>query len=267
SDEQMEYQLLDRMSYKRFCGLASATNIPDRTTVWTFENRIGEAGAKVLFDGVSAQLLARGFIARGGQIVDATLVPAPKQRNSREENQLVKDGAMPADWKPAKRRQKDVDATWTKKHGKTHFGYKLSINVDKKYKAIRKFETDTASTHDSQHFDKVFDRLNTSLDVYADRSYTSQSREDWLKEEGYRNQIQRKGKRNKPLSECQQRRNTRIAKTRARVEHVFAAIEQMGGKLIRTIGQARANFAMTMMATCYNLKRLVYFRKAGIEAF
>jgi len=267
SDEQMEYQLLDRMSYKRFCGLASATNIPDRTTVWTFENRIGEAGAKVLFDGVSAQLLARGFIARGGQIVDATLVPTPKQRNSREENQRVKDGAMPADWKPAKRRQKDVDATWTKKHGKTHFGYKLSINVDAKYKIIRKIETDTASTHDSQHFDKVFDRLNTILDVYADRGYTSQSREDWLKDEGYRNQIQRKGKRNKPLSECQQRRNTRIAKTRARVEHVFAAIEQMGGKLIRTIGQARANFAMTMMATCYNLKRLVYFRRAGIEAF
>ena len=125
SDEQMEYKLLDRMSYKRFCGLASAANTPDRTT-----NQMGEAGAKVLFDGVSAQLLARGFIARGGQIVDATLVPAPEQRNSRDENQMVKDGAMPADWKPAKQRQKDVDATWTKKHGKTHFGYKLSINVD-----------------------------------------------------------------------------------------------------------------------------------------
>jgi len=71
----MEYQLLDRMSYKRSCGLSLATNIPDRTTVWTFENRIGEAGAKALFEGVSAQLLKRGFIARGGQIIDATLVP------------------------------------------------------------------------------------------------------------------------------------------------------------------------------------------------
>lgn len=267
SDEQMEYQLLDRMSYKRFCGLASATNIPDRTTVWTFENRIGEAGAKVLFDGVSTQLLKRGFIARGGQIIDATLVPAPKQRNSRDENKLIKDGAMPVDWKPAKRRQKDVDATWTKKHGKSHFGYKLSINVDKKYKVIRKIETGTASTHDSTHFEDVFYTLNTSRDVFADRGYTSAGREGWLKDKGYRNQIQRKGKRNKPLSECQQRRNHRIAKTRARVEHVFAAIDQMGGKLIRTIGQTRANFAMTMMAACYNLKRLVYFEKAGIEAF
>lgn len=267
SDEQMEYQLLDRMSYKRFCGLGNATNIPDRTTVWTFENRIGESGAKALFDGVSTQLLEQGFIARGGQIIDATLVPVPKQRNRRDENKLIKEGAIPADWKPAKRRQKDVDGTWTQKHGKNHFGYKLSINVDAKYKVIRKLETDTASRHDSQHFDHVFDSDNTNRDVYADRGYPSAAREAWLKSNGYRNQIQRKGTRKKPLSECQQRRNMRIAKTRARVEHVFGAIEQMGGKLLRTIGQARANFAMTMMATCYNLKRLVYFRKAGITAF
>ncbi|MFZ2207067.1 MAG: IS5 family transposase [Porticoccaceae bacterium] len=267
SDEQMEYQPLDRMSYKRFCGLANAPHIPDRTTVWTFENRIGEAGAKVVFDGVSAQLLKRGFIARGGQVIDATRVPAPKQRNSRGENNLIKEGAMPADWTAAKRRQKDIDATWTKKHGKSHFGYKLSINVDKKYKIIRTIETGTASTHDSQHFVNVFYTLNTSRDVYADRGYTSKGREDWLKDKGYRNQIQRKGTRNKPLSECQHGRNHRIAKTRTRVEPVFAAIDQMGGKTIRTIGQARASFAMTMMAACYNLKRLVYFQKAGIEAF
>ena len=267
SDEQMEYQLLDRMSYKRFCGLAQATNIPDRTTVWAFEKRIGEAGAKALFDGVSAQLLKKGFIARGGQIIDATLMPAPKQHHSRGEKALIDQGAMPASWRPAKRRQKDLDATWTKKHGKSHFGYKLSINVDKKYKFIRKIETDTASTHDSQHFDNVFDTSNTRRAVYADRGYPSEQREAWLKAHGFRNQIQRKGQRNKPLSEGQQRRNHRIAKTRARVEHVFAAIEQMGGKLIRTIGRARANFAMTMMAACYNLKRLIYFRKAGIEAF
>ena len=98
------------------------------------------------------------------------------------------------------------------------------------------------------------------------RGYPSEDRETWLKENGFRSQIQRKGKRNQLLSQCQQRRNRRIAKTCARVEHVFAAIEQMGGKLLRTIGQARANFAMTMMAACYNLKRLVYFLEVGIKA-
>lgn len=72
---------------------------------------------------------------------------------------------------------------------------------------------------------------------------------------------------NHPLSDCQERRNRHIAKTRARVEHVFGAIAQMGGKLVRIVGQARANFAMTMMAACYNLKRLVYLKRAGIEAF
>jgi len=267
SDEQMEYQLLDRMSYQRFCGLAQALNIPDRTTVWVFENRIGEAGAKALFEGVTAQLLKKGFIARGGQIIDATLVPAPKQHFSKDDKEPLKEDAMPADWKPAKRRQKDLDATWTKKHGKSHHGYKLSVNVDKKHKLIRKIVTDTASTHDSQHFEAVIDKANTNRDVYADRGYPSGEREDWLKANGYRNRIQRKGQRNKPLSATQRGRNHRIAKTRARVEHAFATIEQMGGKLIRTIGQARANFAMTMMAACYNLKRLAYFQRVGITAF
>ena len=79
--------------------------------------------------------------------------------------------------RPTGRRQKDIDATWTNKPGKSHFGYKLSVNVDKQYKLIRKIETDTARTHDSQHFDKVFDASNTSRDVYADRSYPSTERE------------------------------------------------------------------------------------------
>lgn len=267
SDEQMEYQLLDRMSYQRFCGLGDSASIPDRTTIWTFEHRIGGAGAKALFDGVSAQLLRHGYIARGGQIIDATLVPAPKQRFTKEDKEQLKQDAMSADWKPAKRRQKDLDASWTKKHGKSHHGYKLSINVDKRYKIIRKIETDTASTHDSQHFEAVLDSANTGRDVYADKGYPSREREEKLLAAGYCNQIQRKGARNHPLSDCQQRRNQRIAKTRARVEHVFAALEQMGGKLLRTIGQARADFAMTMMAACYNLKRLVYLRREGIAAF
>lgn len=117
---------------------------------------------------------------------------------------------------------------------------------------------------DNRHFHAVMDPVNTNQDVYADQGYPSEEREAWLKANGYRNRIQRKGHRNKPLSETQQKRNRRIAKTRARVEHEFAAIEQMGGKLIRTIGQKRANFAMTMMAACYNIKRLAYVYRAGI---
>jgi IS5 family transposase len=255
------------LSYQRFCGLTLALNVPDRTTIWTFENRIGEAGATALFAGVTAQLLRRGFIARGGQMIDANFVPAPRQKISRKERAIIDQDATPADWKPVQRRQKDTDATWTKKHGKSTFGYKLSVNVDKQHKFIRKIMTDTASTGDACHFENVFDPSNTSQDVYADRGYPSKEREAWLKKIGYRSQIQRKGQKNKPLSECQQRRNHQISKARARVEHVFAGIKQMGGKFVRTIGQARANFAITMMAACYNMKRLAYCTRTGVMAF
>lgn len=81
------------------------------------------------------------------------------------------------DGKPAKRRQTVSDATWTKQHGKRQVGDKLSINVDKRYKFIRKNEVDTASTPDSQHFDTVFATSNTSRAVYAARGYPSAARE------------------------------------------------------------------------------------------
>lgn len=69
------------------------------------------------------------------------------------------------------------------------------------------------------------------------------------------------------MSQCQKGRNKRIAKSRARVEHPFAQMRHMGGKFIRTIGQARATVAMTMMAACYNLKRPAKFLGDGVDAF
>lgn len=137
---------------------------------------------------------------------------------------------MPIGWSPAKRRQKDLDATWTKKHGKSYYGYKLSVCVDRKHKLIRRLKTDTASTHDSQHFEALLDSGNTCRDVYADRGYASKEREEALQAKGYRPQIQRKAKPHRPLPKRQKARNTRIARVRARVEHVFAAIEAMGGQ-------------------------------------
>ncbi|MCR0969723.1 MULTISPECIES: transposase, partial [Acidithiobacillus] len=142
----------------------------------------------------------------------------------------------------------------------------ISIGVDRKHKLIRKLVTDTASVHDSRHFEVVLDDWNTSAEVYADRGYPSQEREEQLKAQGYRSRIQRKGSRNHPLSECQQRRNHKIAKVRARVEHVFGTMEQMGGKCIRTIGQARADFALTMMAVTYNIKRLGFLEVGPMRA-
>jgi IS5 family transposase len=122
-DEQMAFQLLDRLSFQRFVGLRASSQIPDRTTIWTFKERLIQAGAsESVFDAVNRQLARHGYIARGGQMIDASIVQAPRQSLSKEEKAIVSEGAMPADWKPAKRRQKDVDARWKKKHGKSYFG-------------------------------------------------------------------------------------------------------------------------------------------------
>lgn len=267
SDEQMEYQLLDRMSYQRFCLLADSANVPDRNTIWHYQQRLGADGAAALFQALDGQLLRHGYLARCGQIIDATLVPAPIQHFTKADKEQLGQGNIPSDWSEAKRRQKDLDATHTKKHGKGYHGYKLSISVDVRHKFIRKITTGTASEHDSTHFDEVLDEHNTGGDVYADRGYPSAQRSEMLSALGYREHIQRKAKAGKPLSDCQKGRNKRIAKTRARVEHPFAQMRHMGGKLIRTIDQVRATAAMTMMAACYNLKRLAKFLDDGVDAF
>jgi len=88
SDEQTEYQLLDRLSFQRFAGLRNACNVPDRTTIWHFHQRLGEVGSQRLLDEIKRQVSAAGFIARGGQMVDASFIAAPRQRFTKEE----KDG-------------------------------------------------------------------------------------------------------------------------------------------------------------------------------
>ena len=150
SDEQVEYQVRDRLSFTRFLRLGIEDSIPDGTTLWLFREKLAKAGLiEKLFERFDQHLAAKGYIARGGQMVDATIVPVPKQRNSRDENDELRAGRTPAGWKqkPAKNRQKDQDARWTKKHGKSFYGYKNHVNADAKHKLIRHYDvTDAACT-------------------------------------------------------------------------------------------------------------------------
>jgi len=126
SDEEIEYQVWDRATFTRFVGLRSEDGLPDGTTLWLFREKLARVGLiETLFDQFDQHLDAQGYIARGGQIVDASIVPVPKQRNTREENEAVKRGDTPAEWerKPAKNRQRDKNALWTKKHGRSFFGH------------------------------------------------------------------------------------------------------------------------------------------------
>jgi len=251
----------------RFLDLGIEDPVPDAKTVWLYREKLAKTGLiKTLFDKFDAYLRDHGYLAMGGQIVDASIVPVPRQRNTREENERIKAGEMPEDWdgKPHKKRQKDVDARWTKKHGKNHYGYKNHVNIDRRHKFVRDYEVTDASVHDSQALDELIDADNTSSQLWGDSAYRSQETERSLGENGYRSHIHHKGNRGKPLTARQKKANKTRSKVRVRVEHVFGFQERsMGGKLIRTIGMARAKAKIGMMNLVYNMSRLVQFERGA----
>ena len=268
SDDQVEYQALDRATFQRFLGVESARRIPDAKTFWAFQQTLMKAGgAEAIAEAVQLQLAQAGYLARNGQLIDASIVRAPVQHFSKAEKEVIERGEIPQDWSPAKRAQKDLDARWTKKHGKSYFGYKAHVNADVRHKLVRTHAVTDAAVHDTNHFEDLLDPSNTSREVSADKGYVDAAREQRLTEAGWRIKVQRKAQRGKPLGKRQKARNTTIARMRARVEHVFAGVHHMGGQIIRTIGIARAEFQITTKLAVYNLKRLVSLRKCGVVAF
>ncbi len=136
-------------------------------------------------------------------------MPVPRNHNTRDENAAIKSGEVPEDWenKPAKRCQKDLDARWTKKHGRAHYGYKKHVNVDRKHKLVRRYHVSDAAQHDSHAVDHLLMRGNTGSGVWAGRyccaigpsdnddAYRSEEMEAKLHARNLKSRIHRKGKR------------------------------------------------------------------------
>ncbi|MCU6499178.1 transposase [Rugamonas sp. A1-17] len=143
----------------------------------------------------------------------------------------------------------------------------MHARVDKRYRLLRKIAVTHAAVADTTVFESLLDRTNTSRDVYADRGYPAAERETTLKQAGWHVHIQRKGSATKGISEAQKKRHRRIATPRARVEHVFGALAQMGGRLVRWMGIVRITFVLHLKAASYNLKRLVFLMEGGLAPF
>ena len=164
-------------------------------------------------------------------------------------------------------RQKDTEARWTKKHGKSHFGYKNHINVDTEHTLISNFETNAANVHDSQVFDAVLDPDNADPQVRADSAYRSEATEAAPSGAGYESHIGEKGRSNQPLSDARQATNRRRSKVRSRVEHVFGFQQNSrGGKLMRTIGKAKAEAKIGCMNLTDSLMRDLQLTKPKVDA-
>jgi IS5 family transposase len=264
SDEELEYQVNDRLSFMQFLGLSLEDPVPDATTLWLFRQRLTDSGQGTqLFEQFESYLRTQGYTAQGGQIVDATLIPVPKQRNKRAENDQIRQGELPEDWQqqPYKLEQKDVEARWTKKNGVSYFGYKNHVGIDVTYGFIRRYEITPASVHDSQVIGALLDGENPGNGFWGDSAYRSALIEEVLGLIGFESQINERGTRNHPLSEVQKQMNREKSQTRAKVEHVFGAwVMQMGGKVVRSIGMDRAKTNLGLKNLAYNFLRYRFWR-------
>ena len=275
SDEQIEYQIRDRLLFMRFLGLRMGDRVPDAKTVWLFREHLATHKlTEKLFARFHEQLARQGFVAKGGQMIDATFVEVPRQRNSREENALIKENAIPIEWgkrcNKHKLAQKDTAARWAKKGNETHYGFKNHVNVDDEHKLVQSFAVTDAAVHDSQVFDELLahtlDQNGDKRPVYADSAYRSKEQEKKLAQAKIASHIIEKGARNHPLTSEQKAANKGKSKTRGSKEHVFGTQAQMGGHIVRTIGLVRAAVKIGLMNLACNMKRFGQLLKYGAKS-
>jgi IS5 family transposase len=280
SDERMEFLIRDRLSWLRFLGFDLGRPTPDENTIRSFRERLTKTGAiRRLFEDFDRQLRGAGYLAMGGQIVDATLVSAPRQRNTADEKAAIKAGKSATEiWpdKPAKAAQKDVDARWTVKIGRPGdaeaprsvpelaipvFGYKSHIAIDRRFGFIRSFAVTDAARHDGALLHELVTTNNTASDIWADTAYRSKANEAWLEARGRVSRIHHRKPRGKPMAERTRRANARKSAVRSAVEHVFAHQKDRMGLFVRTIGKVRAEAKIGLVNLAYNFQRLIFHQR------
>jgi IS5 family transposase len=285
SDEQTEYQLRDRLSFMRFAGLALHDAVPDAKTIWLYREQLTRAGALArLFARFDAMLAERGFLAMGGQIVDATVVEARRPRLTKEEKATLRDGGTPEGWSKARTRQIDRDGRWTIKRGRKAtppqggaqrqgseiavpmFGYKNHLGIDRGHGFIRRFTVTHAARHDGSQLGAVLDPSNTASGVWADTAYRSRANVEMLDRRGLVPEFQRAKPRGRPMPAQVSRGNATRARVRSLVEHVFATEKRRMGLVVRSIGLVRATARITLANLAYNMRRLVWIEGRGVPA-
>jgi len=278
SDDQTEYQIKDRLSFMRFLDLVLCQSVPDAKTIWLYRERLAQKGLiEKLFLTFDQALKDRGYLAMSGQIVDASIISAPRQRMTKEEKETIKQDRIPEEWKahPSRLSQKDREARWVIKYSKAkakdgekamdlatpYFGYKNHISMDKCYGFVRKFHTSDASRYDGKVLAQLLDKENTASDVWGDTAYRSEENERLLQAHGLTSKLHRKKPRGKPMSRTTSRANSKKSTVRSKVEHVFAVQKDKMGLFIRTIGITRANIKIAFANIVYNMKRLIFWEQ------
>jgi len=286
SDARMEFMIRDRLSWMRFLGFDLGASTPDENTIRLFRDKLTETGTlKRVMKAFDWQLQKKGYIPMSGQIIDASLVPAPKQRNTEDEKKAIRAGKSAGEiWPdaPNKAAQKDTNARWTLKiGGKVRyrpdgtplpmiavpvFGYKSHISIDRRFGFIREAMVTSASEADGRQLKHLVSPDNTGSKVWADSAYRSQRNEKWLAKRMRTSRIHRRKPAGKPMPQATARANARKSSIRAAIEHVFAHQKNRFGLFIRTIGIARAEAKLTLANLAYNFDRLIFHERRNAMA-
>jgi IS5 family transposase len=251
SDPALEEALADRISFRRFCGFALDAVTPDETTIWRFRDALAATAlGEALMAELDRQLGMRGFLVKEGTMIDATLIEAQAARP--RDNRVNEAPAHAADAEP----RVDPDAAFTKKDGKTVYGYKAHVGVDRGSGLIRRARLTPANVHDSKEADNLV--MGDEHAVYADMAYASHARRAALKARRIKDRIMHRPNKHHPeLPRWQRRRNALIRAARATIERTFGTLKRGYGYRQVRYFSLRAN-AIELQLKCFafNLRRL-----------
>jgi IS5 family transposase len=285
SDEQAEYQLRDRLPFMRFAGLSLHEAVPDAKKIWLWREQLMRAGAlSRVFARFDAMLAERGYLAMGGQIVDATVAEARRPRLTQGEKARLRDGGTAEGWSKARQRQIDRDGRWTIERGRKPapeggaqqqtdaeiavplLGYKDPLGIDREHGLIRRFVVTHAARHDNSQLGAVLDPNNSASGVWADTAYRSKGNVDLLHRRGLVPEFQCAKPRGRPMPAHIARGNATRARVRSLVEHVFATEKRRMGLVVRSIGLVRATARITLANLAYTMRRLVWIEGRAAPA-
>ncbi|HKO34016.1 MAG TPA: IS5 family transposase [Candidatus Limnocylindria bacterium] len=240
SDEGLEAAVDDRLSFRRFAGIPLAESVPDHSSIWRFREQLARHGlAEKLLAEVNRQLDARGLILRRGTLIDATILEAAVRPPAGDAGEVSGH---------------DPQAGWTKKNGRSRFGYKAHAAVDEGSGLVREVVMTPADVHDSVMGDGLVQGDEDA--VYADKAYDDAARRKRLRKQGIEPRIMYQARRNRPLRPWQVAFNKAVAPIRAGVERLFATMKRAYGyRRVRYLGLARNDVQLQALCAAINLRR------------
>jgi len=266
SDYEVEDRVNDSISFGYFCGLTLEQIAPDHSTVSRFRTAMTKAGAyEKLFNEINRQLEQNKIIVKTGAIVDASVIETPLKPKGKTTHKVTQDREDELENEVTKEyaQSVDKDASWLKKRGEYHFGYKKHHVTDNEGLVLGVLTT-KASVNEIANLEEVLDTadLPENIPLKADKGYQSEKNEKLLKERKLKNHILKKAKKNKPLTQWEKKFNKLIGKTRFKVERTFGGIKRwFNGGIARYRGITKMHTQNLMEAMCYNL-----YRSPGIIA-